>query len=377
MNIGFDVSVQEERPAGVARLQRSLLEGLSRVDADHRYFLYSPREVDLPVELDERFESVVTGGPTVPRRWRSRVLPPALRTQGIQIFHSPVVAIPFAGPGKRIATAHDIPWLHPQTATEGGALRKMFSLGRTLRRASRVLVPSEFTRNDLVKLRPRFASKVEVVRPGLQRKFLGEAASLQRTVEVCESRQLPKPPYLLAVGTVRSRKNLQLLFQVLARISELADRAESLPPLIVVGASEDRPEQLAQWVREFGTDSEVFFTGYVPEEDLIPLYDGAACLLFPTLLEGFGFPPLEGFARRVPVVASPSGAVPEVLGPDSALLVPPGDVNGWVTALLRVLSEKELRDRLVRNGLKRARAYDPEDAAVRVLSLYDRVGCEL
>jgi glycosyltransferase involved in cell wall biosynthesis len=373
MRIGFDLTVQEQNPAGVARLQSSLLEGLSLVDADHEYFLYSRVRVRLPVALGPRFKGVVAGEGVSPRRFRARVLPPLLKEHSIDIFHSPVVAIPFRGPGVRIATAHDIPWLHPQTVKEGGALRKTFAIGRTMRRAARVIVPSHATASDLARIATRHEDKIVVVRPGLPRRFLAHRRDESATIALRAELGLPDRPYLLAVGTVRYRKNLDLLFRLMAHLQAGSD-AEAVPPLAIAGASLDSRKSLEIWAGEHGLERGIHFTGFVPEEKLIPLLDGALCLLFPTLLEGFGFPPLEAFARRIPVVAAPSGAVPEILGPQSALLVPPNDLEGWLSAVRSVLTEPELRERLVREGLKRVRDYDVEAAARSVLEVYDEVG---
>jgi len=106
---------------------------------------------------------------------------------------------------------------------------------------------------------------------------------------------------------------------------------------------------------------------------LLWLYNGAEALIFPTLYEGFGAPPLEAMACGTPVVASNVTAVPEVVG-DAAVLIDPYDVEQMAEGIHQILSDHGLRAELVRKGLQRARSFTWEKAALAVLAAY-RAAC--
>ena len=109
--------------------------------------------------------------------------------------------------------------------------------------------------------------------------------------------------------------------------------------------------------------------GYLQEHERRSLLHGAAVLAYPSLYEGFGFPPLEAMAAGVPVVAAAAGAVPEVVG-DAAELVAPGDFEAMAAALARVIDDIGLRSRLIEAGRVRASSFTWESAAASMIDLY-------
>ena len=109
--------------------------------------------------------------------------------------------------------------------------------------------------------------------------------------------------------------------------------------------------------------------GYVSENDRLDLLAGATVFAFPSRYEGFGHPPLEAMAARVPVVAARTGALPEVLG-DAAVLVSPTDEEEIAEALLQVASDDELRGRLRTRGSERVSRYRWERAVDELAALY-------
>jgi glycosyltransferase involved in cell wall biosynthesis len=189
----------------------------------------------------------------------------------------------------------------------------------------------------------------------------------QATLETVRRRYNLPRRFILHVGTLEPRKNLVRLMEALRAI---ADR-EPETALVLVGGKGWLYEDIFAGVERLGLAGKVIFPGYVAEADLPAVYNLAAVLAYPSLYEGFGIPPLEAMACSVPVVSSNSSSLPEVVG-DAALLVEPTDSDALASALLRALSDNDLRQTLTKRGLARAAAFSWPAAATKLLEAYKR-----
>ena len=147
------------------------------------------------------------------------------------------------------------------------------------------------------------------------------------------------------MGTAEPRKDLPGLVRA---FSAVAARQEDVA-LVLVGPPGWGEQALTSAVAASGARDRIVRTGWVEQADLAALLDRASLLAYPSLYEGFGFPPLQAMRAGVPVVATRAGSLPEVLG-DGALLVDAGDHGGLVEALEAVLGDEALRDRLIAAG---------------------------
>jgi len=166
---------------------------------------------------------------------------------------------------------------------------------------------------------------------------------------------------------VQPRKNYATSLRALARIPP-ALRI----PLLVVGGFGWKYDDVVNAVRALDLDHWVRFVGYASMPELPGLYQTAQAVLFPSLDEGFGLPVLEAFAAGTPVVASNAGAIPEVAG-DAALLSAPGDDSALAANLLRLLTDRELRERQVAAGRARAALYTWSASAAAHRQVYEAV----
>jgi len=122
-------------------------------------------------------------------------------------------------------------------------------------------------------------------------------------------------------------------------------------------------------VDKLNLKDDVIFTGYIGSEDLPQLYNACDLFVFPSLYEGFGFPPLEAMACGSPVVCSNASSLPEVVG-DAAVLVEPMDIDSLAESMYKVLNDQRLRGELVDKGLERAKLFSWKKAAQKTLSIY-------
>jgi glycosyltransferase involved in cell wall biosynthesis len=176
-------------------------------------------------------------------------------------------------------------------------------------------------------------------------------------------------PYILYVGSVEPRKNLLRLLDAYQELLKWSERWR----LVIVGARNYwKSSPVAQKVEQLGLGGQVKFTGYVPDEDLPALYNGADLFCFPSLYEGFGLPVLEAMACGTPVVTANSSSLPEVAG-EAALLVDPYNVAEIAAAMRRVLEDPQLAEVLRQRGLKRSAQFTWEKTARETIAVYEKV----
>ena len=255
---------------------------------------------------------------------------------------------------RAVVTVHDLAFeLMPETAPQAvGWWRR--AVRRAVERADRVLVPSESTRRDLLRLMDPDPERVLVVPLGVDREVFRPAT--QDRVEAVRRRFGLDGPYLVFLGR-HQRKNLAGLLRVFA---ELADDVR--PTLAVTGQAPWTPDGSdhdgpALAALPASVRRQVALLGYVEPEDAAALLSGSLGLVFPTRYEGFGFPALEAMACGAPVLTSETSSLPELVGPD-AVLVDPDDDTSIGDGLLRLVTDDALRTRLREAGLRRAARYD-------------------
>ncbi|MGZ4706880.1 MAG: glycosyltransferase family 4 protein [Acidimicrobiales bacterium] len=176
--------------------------------------------------------------------------------------------------------------------------------------------------------------------------------------------------YLLAVGTVEPRKDLPLLVDAFG----LLGSAMSETPLRLVIAGPDGwgAEALAAAIARSPVRDRIVRLGWVSDDQRVALLRGAAAMVFPSIYEGFGLPPLDAMATGTPVIATAAGAVPEVVG-EAAVLVPPGDAEALADAIADVLDDPGLADRLRQRGHERVAGFDWDDTTDQLVALYRRL----
>jgi glycosyltransferase involved in cell wall biosynthesis len=292
----------------------------------------------------------------------------------LDIVHDPQGVAPFLVPRRlggfaRVVTIHDVtPFVHPETHTRITNLLFRHYIPHSLPFVDRVITVSEASRRDILHFYDLPPEKVLAIPCGVSEQFRPQPADAIDAV--LERLDLPVP-YILAVGALQARKNLETLFEAYAVL-----RARGWPHrLVIVGKKSWKSTGIFQKVSELGLRNEVTLTGFLPDDDLPALYAGAEAFVFPSLFEGFGLPPLEAMACGTQVVASNSSSLPEVVG-DAGLLVDPYDVQGFADAIERLLTHSDLRREYRGRGLRRARSFSWDRAARRHLEVYQELAQE-
>jgi glycosyltransferase involved in cell wall biosynthesis len=289
------------------------------------------------------------------------VLPRRASRLSLDLLHCPMPLAPLWPRTPLVVTVHDMAvWDHPEWFERPIALQQRLILARALRRARRILTPSQSTRQRLLDLLELDANAVDVAPWGVDERFSpgpADRASLDRLGV--------DGPYVLAVGTLEPRKNLEGALEAFERL--VRDGAEH--QLVVAGARGWREDELMARLRASPASARVRVLGRVEEEALVALYRGADCLVYPSRYEGFGFPPLEALACGTPVVCAHTTSLPEVVG-DAAVMVELEDPEALRRALADLLASPARRQELARQGPERAARFTWERCAEQTVRAY-------
>jgi glycosyltransferase involved in cell wall biosynthesis len=291
-----------------------------------------------------------------------------LATGPVDIFHSPDFVLPPVRRAKTIVTVHDLSFIrYPQCADANLRAYLNKVVPRSVHRADLILADSQSTKDDLVELLGVDARRIEVVYPGVEKRF--RPIEDQALLEKVRKRYNLPPRFILGLGTLQPRKNFTGLIRAFADLRFAISNLH----LVIVGGKGWLYEEIFATVEHLGLGKKVVFPGFVADEDLPALYNLADLFVFPSLYEGFGLPPLEAMACGTPVVTSNASSLPEVVG-EAGLIVAATKVEDLAETMQRVLGDNALRERMIAKGVDQARKFTWKEAASRLLSLYETLG---
>lgn len=298
-------------------------------------------------------------------------LPLLARRFQLDLIHDPTGVTPLlfgAGCTRVVTTIHDVfPWSVPGHSSRLDHWIYHSWLPHLLpRRADHVITVSRQSSLDIVKFLHYPQNKIQVIPQGISPLF--HPISADQALAYLFDRYQLQPPYLLFLGSLTRRKNLARALQAFALV------ARSRPGLrfVLVGPRAWLNTPVEQIVHSLQIEDRIQLTGPVPDADLPYFYSAAQAFVFPSLYEGFGFPPLEAMACSTPVITSNGSSLPEVAG-DAALLVDPTSVEAIAGAIEQVLSDPSLADELRQRGLRQAAQFSWPAAARATLTLYQNV----
>lgn len=368
MRIGIDATPLPAQPVGAGVYIIQLIRTLAAEAGAHSFVVFTQRSRRPLIETPQLtgVEWIETPDLSPARRlvWEQVALPRLTRRAGIEVLHSLHYTRPYFLPCASVVTFHDMTFfLYPKLHTLSKRLFFPWMTRMSARKARAIIAVSENTRRDAMRILKVAPDKIFTVQNGIGTEFrpIDDPALL----EVCQKKYNLKQPFILYVGTVEPRKNLPLLLRSFARLA--AQRSDF--SLVVVGRLGWMYEDVFHLVESLGLVGQVQFTGYVPAEDLPMVYNLAQIFVYPSLYEGFGFPPLEAMACGVPVITTASSAMQDQVG-DAAILTPPGDEQALYEAIDRLIHDPELRRMLSVRGRSRAAQFTWQTTAQKTLQVY-------
>ncbi len=372
MKIGINALPLSRVHAGAARVIRCVIEELHKIDTENCYYLYSDRDFELPCEGDRWRKRISSPLPFLPGSlWLQTVGRRMIIRERLDVFWGTNNLLPLGLPLElaKIVTIHDL--ILPLYAKDADLLSRsvhwLFGRG-SARQADRIITVSHSTVRDLQRLYGIPAAKIEVIHNGVRLEC--KPRDPRTAAEFVANKYRVSKDYLLTVGTIGPHKNMTTLVKAMKLLRE---RGEHSTQLLAVGAQDRKNSQVLEAIRSSNlTGEDIRFLGYVPDEDLPMLYSGSSLFVFPSLYEGFGLPLAEAMACGVPVVASNTSSIPEVVG-DAGLLVPPAQPEAFAEAILRVRSDKGLRKAMIEKGLIQAAGFRWDTSARRHLACMQAV----
>jgi glycosyltransferase involved in cell wall biosynthesis len=292
-------------------------------------------------------------------RWQHVALPRALRRIQPDVYHDTKNALPRGLRVPAVVTVHDLAY-HVLPETFGFASRLFLkqATADAVRRARAVVVPSEATARDVARFYPGAAERTRVVHHGIDP---AESVDAARIAAVRSRYGLPER-YVLHVGTLQKRKNVDLLIRAV-RLAR-----EQVPDLRVVLAGR-RGWRSETTFAEIERDETALWLGEVAGHELPALYAGAWAFASPSGYEGFGLAVADALAMGVPTLAADAGSLPELCG-DSALVLPLPDPGPWAAALVELSRDPTRHVQLGVAARERAAMFSWERAARGTLAAY-------
>jgi glycosyltransferase involved in cell wall biosynthesis len=304
-------------------------------------------------------------------KYRIDDLRPVFPPGQFDLFHSPFSPLPqpqLTAGLIRVLTIYDLIFLHQpnfMTSEINSFMRNIFdSIDGECDWFTAI---SQFTKDEFCEFTGLEPDRVQVTSLAAAEHF--QPVNDPAQINAARVRySIPEGEYLLSLAAIQPRKNLAHLIRCFLRL--LAEHPSLDMNLVLVGKPSWIFEDVFSAVKATQESrAKVFFTGYVPDEDLSSVYSGASAFVFPSLYEGFGLPPLEAMQCGTPVITSNTTAFPEVVG-DAGLMVDPKDEDALCQAMLRVITDGNLREQLSTKGLERAKQFSWANCAAHTVTLY-------
>lgn len=368
MIIGIDASrANHQEKTGVEWYAFFVIQELKKIlPSDVRIILYS--DVPLQGELAD-----------LPQNWSSKVLSwrpkrfwTQIRMSYEMLFHTPDIlfipahVFPLIHPKKTLMTVHDVAaYAFPESYNWFERWYSTWSANYAVQKLWKVIVPSEFTKEELLKTaKNKKQNSIFVVHNGFDEKFLQH--STHEEIESVLKKYSLQKPYLLSIGRLEEKKNTWRIikaFEILKQKEEFKNYS-----LVLIGKPGHGYEKVKETLEHSPVKKDILFPGWIGKNDLPALMQGADLFVFPSLYEGFGIPVLEALAAGTPVLTSEGSSLKEV-GGEAVFYVDPNNVEAIAGAISSALSSSQ-REQKKPQGFERVKAFSWKKCAQEIAELF-------
>jgi glycosyltransferase involved in cell wall biosynthesis len=378
--IGLDATYLTSYGKGVSRHQYNLIKSLAKLDKKNCYYVFLNNKnmlPDLPKQNNFHYIKVY-----IPKRiiWDQFQVPWLSRKYKLDIYHCLLDTLPVMGKVKCVLCVVEIPDYRIELAGKishnslyASISHKyiMLSFGPSLKKARLIITSSQSTKVDLMQRYNVNEKKIRVLYHAADEQF---CTLLDREVLLDTRKKYnAEKGYILHISSLDPRDNTPVVIRAYQKARSAAGITQKL---IICGNVDSKRMGLEELITEFNLKDSVIFTGRLPDNELVALYQAADLFIDPSLYEGFGLQVVEAMSCGIPVITSNVTSLPEIVG-DAGILLDPADIGGFASALVSVLTDAGMQNAMRQKSLARAKFFSWDKAARDTLAIYDELFFEL
>ena len=358
----------QEREDGNQTYILNLFRAIREIDRVNQYTFYYNKPSAKKVEASNFYHKIHQA----PLMWTQRVFPFLLRRDKPDILFMPIQMLPFlkAKKQKSVVTIHDLAFLlYPETFPAKDAFLHKLYVREAITKADHLIAITEATKQDIIKFYKVSPDKITVVYHGVDKdRFRLMQTGEESLVSDVKSKYNITKPYILYIGNVQPRKNIQGLIKAYQKLRKTTDHNYQL---VIAGAKAWLVDEVMKEIGESYRE-DIIFTGRFEDAELTPLLWGADLFVLPSFYEGFGLPILEAMACGVPTLVSNTPSLVEV-GGEASLSFDPHSIDDMAKVLDNILSDDKLREKLRKLGLNRVAEFSWDRCAKETIKIIEKV----
>ncbi|MDP4143476.1 MAG: glycosyltransferase family 1 protein [Bacillota bacterium] len=371
MKIGIDGRAAKwYRGTGIGTYTYQLVKCLNKLDLFNKYMLFIPQSCNFDINFNRNFKLKNITENIKTNFWDEVNIPNILMDKDIELYHVPQngVGLPIDKRCKFVITLHDvIPYKMPETVSDRYLKIFLEELPSLINLCDGIITVSKYSKEDISKTFNYPKDKIYVTHLAAEDIYTPMDKYISKTL--INQHYSIQGDFILYVGGFSPRKNI---IGTIEAFANLLQRLKKDIKLVVAGRKGKSYDIYIKKAQELGVENNVIFPGFIAMEHMPYLYSAAELLVYPSFYEGFGLPPIEAMACGVPVIASNTTSVPEVVD-NSAILIDPQNADDICEAMYRVLSDERLYKELKVKGFSRASSLSWEKTSIETLEVYKKI----
>lgn len=377
MKIGIDARFFGTSGKGLGRYTQKLIEELEKIDHNNQYYIFlNQHNFDEYQPKNPNFYKILANIPWY--SWQEQIIfPRILKKYKLDLMHFLHFNVPILYRKAYFVTIHDLILLDYPTHKASKLNFIMYSIKNlayrfvilnAVKTAKKVITISNYTTDSIKKHFHISNSKINMIYEGVDLEKFNPLYVQEFNFKKFD---LKKGKYILYVGNVYPHKNIDVLVEVFAKLKQRTDIDKDLK-LVLVGKKDYFFDGIVNQVSKLNLEQSIIFPGYVPDDELISLYDQCLFYVFPSLYEGFGLPPLEAIALGAPIVISNATCLPEIFGEHIEYFDPRSKQN-MEEVISNFILDKEKRELQKKYHQSILNKYSWQDMAESTKKLYNKI----